>query len=171
MTTNKPEVLGYATSEGVHKSLSMAELLRLTRELPEPLIRLSDYEALKAKCERLTANPADHRYWEGRYRDKDTENTQLWAECEKLRGMLCKVAAAVGASANPDCSLEFMGEIPAGVAMVVSKLRKAVAAVQGLIDHSSGVAGLHQNGDVAPWHDLRQGGAFESWLTDFDDAI
>ena len=169
--TNKPEVLGYATSEGVHRSQSMAELLRLTGERPEPLIRLSDYEALKAECERLTANPADHRYWEGRYRDEATENTQLWVEREKLRDILSKVAAAVGASANPNCSLEFMGEIPAEVAMVVSKLRKAVAAVQDLIDHSGGVAGLHQNGDVAPWHDLRQGGASESWLIDFDDAI
>lgn len=51
------------------------------------------------------------------------------------------------------------------------KLRKAVAAVEDLIDHSSGVAGLHQNGEVAPWHDLRQGGAFESWLIDFDGAM
>lgn len=39
--------------------------------------RISDLEAanasLRANIERLTANPADYRYWEGRYRDVAAE--------------------------------------------------------------------------------------------------
>lgn len=33
--------------------------------------------------------------------------------------------------------------------------------IQGLIAESHGVAGLHLNGDVAPWHELEAGGRFE----------
>lgn len=33
--------------------------------------------------------------------------------------------------------------------------------VQGLIAESHGVAGMHLNGDVAPWHELEAGGRFE----------
>lgn len=36
-----------------------------------------------------------------------------------------------------------------------------VAEIYGLTDESSGVAGLHLNGDIAPWSDLLPGGAFE----------
>lgn len=51
------------------------------------------------------------------------------------------------------------------------RLRKGLNAVQELIDSSYGVAGLHLNGDIAPWGDLREGGFFESWLVEFDKAI
>lgn len=44
-------------------------------------------------------------------------------------------------------------------------------AMNGLIAESEGVAGLHLNGDVAPWSDLLSGGRFEEWLgTAFDRA-
>jgi len=33
-----------------------------------------------------------------------------------------------------------------------------------LMGHSTGVAGLHLNGDVAPWSELTEGGRFEEWL-------
>ena len=33
-----------------------------------------------------------------------------------------------------------------------------------LMENSSGVAGLHLNGDVAPWSELTKGGQFEEWL-------
>ena len=36
--------------------------------------------------------------------------------------------------------------------------------IQGLIDESTGVVGLHLNGDIATWGELEAGGAFE-WLT------
>lgn len=40
-----------------------------------------------------------------------------------------------------------------------------------LIDSSRGVCGLHLNGDVATWDELRTGGKFEGWLIEFDDAL
>ncbi|MHC2298196.1 hypothetical protein [Rhizobium mongolense] len=38
--------------------------------------------SLRANIDRLTSNPADHRYWEGRYRDEKAENEELqaWAK-------------------------------------------------------------------------------------------
>lgn len=51
------------------------------------------------------------------------------------------------------------------------KLIAGTRAVQALINESAGVAGLHLNGDVAPWSELRSGGAFENWLMELDNAI
>ncbi len=53
----------------------------------------------------------------------------------------------------------------------VTRLRLALACVEGLINESHGVTGLHLNGDVALWGDLRTGGQFEEWLMDFDAAL
>lgn len=50
-------------------------------------------------------------------------------------------------------------------------LKNGIQAAADVINHSSGVAGLHLNGDVAPWTDLLTGGAYEEWLTDFSTAI
>lgn len=44
------------------------------------------------------------------------------------------------------------------------QLREAVNEVRDLIKESYGVAGLHQNGDVAEWSELLPGGNFEGWL-------
>ena len=49
-------------------------------------------------------------------------------------------------------------------------LRKGMKAVRDLIDSSEGVAGLHNNGSVAPWDDLLLGGFDEEWLGDFCKA-
>ena len=37
-------------------------------------------------------------------------------------------------------------------------------AVDDLIAQSTGVSGLHMNGDLAPWEELVEGGRFEEWL-------
>lgn len=50
-------------------------------------------------------------------------------------------------------------------------LQKGLTAVEALIGESAGVSGLHLNGDIAPWQDLRTGGRFDSWLADFDAAL
>ena len=49
--------------------------------------------------------------------------------------------------------------------------RKGLVAVELLMRESDGVAGLHLNGDVATWDELRTGGPFEEWLIDFDAAL
>jgi hypothetical protein len=51
------------------------------------------------------------------------------------------------------------------------KLVEGLMAVKVLIENSHGVVGLHLNGDVAPWEELRTGGRFESWLVAFDAAL
>lgn len=42
-------------------------------------------------------------------------------------------------------------------------------SVHDLVDSSEGVAGLHLNGDVAPWGDLMEGGDYETWLLPLTD--
>lgn len=36
--------------------------------------------------------------------------------------------------------------------------------IEGLIHESTGVCGLHLNGEIAPWSELLAGGRFEDWL-------
>ena len=52
-----------------------------------------------------------------------------------------------------------------------ARLRKGIEAVSALIDASHGVDGLHLNGDIGSWGELRTGGQYESWLRDFDIAL
>ncbi len=40
-------------------------------------------------------------------------------------------------------------------------LKDGIIAVSDLIDDSESVAGLHKNGDLAPWDELREGDRFE----------
>lgn len=44
-------------------------------------------------------------------------------------------------------------------------------AVNGLMCASDGVAGLHLNGDIAPWAELTTGGQFEEHLSPLDEAV
>ena len=53
----------------------------------------------------------------------------------------------------------------------VARLEKGLKDVEALINESSGVAGLHLNGEIAEWGDLRTGGVYEEWLRDFDAAL
>lgn len=53
----------------------------------------------------------------------------------------------------------------------LAEARRGLDAVADLINESSGVTGLHLNGDVASWDELRTGGRFEDWLIDFDAAL
>lgn len=48
-------------------------------------------------------------------------------------------------------------------------LRRIVSEIDGLVSESEGVAGLHRNGDLAPWEELLPGGRFER-LSSLDDA-
>ena len=51
------------------------------------------------------------------------------------------------------------------------KAAKGLKAVEDLMNNSEGVMGLHLNGDIAPWSELRTEGRFEEWLVAFDEAI
>lgn len=50
-------------------------------------------------------------------------------------------------------------------------LESGLNCVAELIDNSDGVSGIHMNGHVVEWEDLREGGSFEEWLLDFDCAL
>ena len=54
---------------------------------------------------------------------------------------------------------------------LIARLRKGISAVDVLMNESEGVSGLHLNGDIAPWDELRAGGRYEGWLLDFDKAL
>lgn len=45
-------------------------------------------------------------------------------------------------------------------------LERLLFDIEALADSSSGVQGLHQNGDLAPWSQLLESGEFSSWLGD-----
>ena len=47
----------------------------------------AEIERLRANVTRLTANPADHRYWEGRWRDADRELSTLRARVREVVGL------------------------------------------------------------------------------------
>lgn len=49
-------------------------------------------------------------------------------------------------------------------------LTGALKDIDDLIEHSTGVAGLHLNGDVAPWSDLLVGGRYEGWTAAIAEA-
>ena len=56
MTTNKPEVVAYSWQyHGRHSTVDkkFADELVADGEVVDPLVRLSDYEALQAECEKL----------------------------------------------------------------------------------------------------------------------
>jgi len=55
--------------------------------------------------------------------------------------------------------------------LLIQTLKNGIFSVAELIDNSDGVVGLHLNGELARWSDLREGGYFESWLIGYDDAL
>lgn len=52
----------------------------------------------------------------------------------------------------------------------IEQLLSVVEDLSGLIDESSGVYGLHLNGDPSPWEELLPGGRFER-ITNFYEAL
>lgn len=52
-------------------------------------------ERLRANVTRLTANPADHRYWEGRWRDADRELSTLRARVREVVGPFAEIRQAL----------------------------------------------------------------------------
>lgn len=70
-----------------------------------------------------------------------------------LTGPVNIADAAYIAAANPATVLALLEALEA--------LEGLTGDVQALIGESGGVAGLHMNGDVAPWGDLEAGGRFE----------
>lgn len=61
--------------------------------------------------------------------------------------------------------VEVVGETFQVTAPVLyERLNELVTDLNNLISDSAGVAGLHLNGDLAPWDELTEGGRFGGWL-------
>lgn len=82
------------------------------------------------------------------------------------------VAAALRARVTEtDENVDALADENAALRLRVADLEAAVEAVRVLIRESSGVAGLHANGAVAPWEELLAGGRCEGWLVNYSAAL
>lgn len=59
----------------------------------------NEIERLHANIDRLTGNPVDHRYWEGRYRDEKVENEKLVKVLEGIEEEIFGNGAPLGSKA------------------------------------------------------------------------
>ena len=131
--------------------------------------------------------------WKGLLEAERQENATLKKRVEELKtelaveraDKLAKIVAAQERAEKAEAALANMTTAHCeAMALVLSheghietlggelaRLKEAVESVNDLINNSYGIAGLHLNGDVAPWNELLRGGRFESWLLKFDIAL
>jgi len=88
------------------------------------------------------------------------EARQLCYDIENLPASEQQTALSVRAAAFSDM-LEARTDL----------IRKVIIQMERLVLESEGVAGLHQNGDLAPWSELFEGGQFEDWLESLPKAV
>ena len=82
----------------------------------------------------------------------------------------CDLVELRAAAEDAQGEIRALRATEAGLRERVKVLEFGLSEVETLMDESEGVAGLHLNGDVAPWSELRSGGRFEEWLLGFDEA-
>lgn len=77
-------------------------------------------------------------------------------------GHLIKSAASVNATMYEAAdALEQQAKQIEELAAALAEKDEALREVQGLIEESAGVYGLHLNGDLSPWDELTRGGLYE----------
>jgi hypothetical protein len=83
------------------------------------------------------------------------------------------VAVGLEAPPAPECPAmdRVIGYLKSRTETSAALFAQGLEAVERLIADSEGVAGLHKNGDLAPWSELRTGGEFCEWLIVFDAAL
>ena len=72
---------------------------------------------------------------------------------------------------NPNPKSEHFPGCPVRLQEEIDKLKGMLFKMDDLIMESVGVDGLHMNGDVAPWQELKTGGEFDAWLGGFDELL
>lgn len=101
---------------------------------------------------------------EWQYREHPT--VRLWGDCSEKFAQK-KMEIGIDARAFRAVLTKEHAEAGANLRAENERLREALGNVMGAIkslcDESHGVAGLHLNGDVAPWGELLEGGRFEEW--------
>ena len=94
-----------------------------------------------------------------------------------------KVMECLGPPAEPSprcqyCSREvlrrteyerLLKDVEQDAKLLRKRATKLAKQLRSLIDDSEGAAGLHRNGDVAPWAELLRGGEYEDWLDGLDE--
>jgi hypothetical protein len=81
-------------------------------------------------------------------------------EARTQRAIVMEIGRIVGC----DRDWEMVGAVKSYVDGLRAEVERLRESFDDLIRNSEGVAGLHLNGDVAPWGDLLEGGNFEEWL-------
>lgn len=71
---------------------------------------------------------------------------------------------AIEAAENSNQAGENFVVAAAAAPELLEALTRLVHDINDLMSNSEGVAGLHLNGDLAPWSDLDEGGHFSPWL-------
>ena len=105
--------------------------------------------------------------WCDRAEKSEAEVARLQARDEEWQRKASAWMASPEAAQRLDGYRELAQRLNAAEAEV-ERLRKGIAAVSSLIADSSGVYGLHLNGDPAPWDELLSGGRFEEWLAEVE---
>jgi len=89
----------------------------------------------------------------------------FWGRNSPIDNGICVTLAAAQAAANADYAARVLASIDTAlVKELVEAAARVAADVADLAAHSEGVAGLHMNGDLAPWESLLDGGEFGTWL-------
>jgi hypothetical protein len=98
---------------------------------------------------------------------------------EVIDDLQTKLAAVLGECDEKSTQLraanatacEFATKLAAAEVLLneLERLRQLEIDLRGLIKDSDGVAGLHLNGDLAPWSELVPGGNFGIWLAHFKE--
>jgi hypothetical protein len=90
----------------------------------------------------------------------------LLAECEGLKE---EIAGFPNVQALRVCMLETADENDR-LKADARVMAEAIGEFESLIAQSSGVDGLHLNGDIAPWGDLHGDGRYSAWLSQLSAA-
>ncbi len=148
---------------------SLAQRMAAAGETDEPVtvsLAAEEIERLQQQNDYLSALASGQPLYgmEEKIADLMARNKALKGEVERLRTERDQALASQEAAIKSwtTCSNERN--------QLKAQINGMKQAIDDLVRNSEGVAGLHQNGDVAPWNDLLAGGRFEEWLSVFDEV-
>ena len=160
----------------VHWTDHEAEIARLTADLAESrAYALAQFFAgrdakMSKKPERIWARPDYNECWHKRLEEEDVEyvRADLYAaqaaEIARLTAERDAAILAVEMSEAAAFSAGYEAGAEAHQAALVAAVIAALHDIDDLVANSKGVSGLHLNGDMAPWSEIMDGGAYGAWL-------
>ena len=135
---------------------AVKEAVHYAGQVPELKDRIAEQQAKiteqVAEIERLNA-------WASRFKEETEINAKQAKRIKELEsGFSPELSVAMGLVKSQQTKL-------AKADAVILQAGTALQEVQDLISESSGVYGLHLNGDCSPWNEIEQGGRFERLCT------